>query len=102
MALPAPPRDAVVTPLGVADSRLFKKLVSVLVSPSDRVFIKDVSTVALGRGTESHRATSYPWGHRPGVYGTPAASNCCSNFFSSVSNAFNLAISAFSPSKAMV
>ena len=49
-----------------------------------------------------YRRVSYPEGHRPGVYGTPAASSCCSNFFSSVSSAFSFAISAFNSSTAIV
>jgi hypothetical protein len=45
---------------------------------------------------------NYCPGHRPGVYGTPAASSCCSNLRSSPSSARSFAASAFSSSMATV
>jgi len=41
-------------------------------------------------------------GHRPGVYGTPAASSCCSNRRNSPSSARSFATPAFSSSLATV
>jgi hypothetical protein len=41
-------------------------------------------------------------GHRPGVYGTPAASSCCSNLRNSPSSARSFVACAFSSSLATV